>query len=160
MWVAVGFAARAEFRDQLLAQSETMKAALDGVMNATPAMFKVFVAAELVATPAGRSPEPDRVGENRLLLANWVEMLMASRRALDAAVVAAGSEGGVGVGEVLASSQSLITLAQDVRRALAGGERALRRIRYLRIWSSSSRWAGMARRSGASLPGTTMEPGP
>lgn len=117
---AFGFAARAELRAQLTTHGDTMKSALAGVMNATPAMFKVLVAAEYVATPAGENPDPDRVKVNRLLLANWVELMKASARALDAAVAAAGSEDGVAVGEALASAQSLATLAHDVRRTLAG----------------------------------------
>jgi hypothetical protein len=115
-----GFPARAEFRDQLLEQSKTMQSVLSGVIDATPAMFKVFAAAEFVTTPAGRLPDASRVEASRLLLAHWVEMLKALRRALDAAVVAAGSEDGAGVGDALATSQMLVTLAQDIRRTLAG----------------------------------------
>lgn len=113
-----GFVTRAELRDQLLEHGDTMKSALEGVKNATPAMFKVFVAAEFVTTPAGRNADPKRIKADRLLLANWVEMLKASEHALDAAVAAASSEGGVG--EALASALTLATLAQDVRRTLAG----------------------------------------
>lgn len=117
---AFGFAARGELRDQLLAQGGTIKKALSAVMDASPAMFKVFVAAEIVATPAGSSPSLDRIGEDRMLLANWVEMLKATERALDASVAAAGSGDAPTMGEALAATQTLATIADDLRRILAG----------------------------------------
>jgi|GEM_PF-2184014 len=116
-----GFVTRAEFRDQLLGQKNAIEGALDGVIDATPAMFKVFLVAEFVATPAGQTPDPDRVHENRLLLAQWVEMLNAARRALEAATVAAADDTPGGVGELIVTSQTLSSLAQDFRRTLAGG---------------------------------------
>lgn len=55
-----------------------------------------------------------------MLLANWVEMLKATERALDASVAAAGSGDAPTMGEALAATQTLATIADDLRRILAG----------------------------------------
>src|SRR5690606_18786662 len=98
----------------------TIKKALSAVMDASPAMFKVFVAAEIVATPAGGSRSLERIGEDRMLLAIWVGMLEATERALDASVAAAASGDAPTMGEALAATQTLATIADDLRRILAG----------------------------------------
>ncbi|MFN1549378.1 hypothetical protein [Vibrio natriegens] len=116
---AFGFVSRDELRDQLLKQGSDLKSALDGVKNATPAMFKVLLTAEIVSVPPGSAVDDSRVKADRLLLANWVEMLKASERALDAAIAAADSEDTISVSSALTSAQTLTTLAQDVRKILA-----------------------------------------
>jgi hypothetical protein len=116
----LGFVTRAEFRDRLVEQADTMRAAMTGVRDATPAMFNVLRAAEIVAAPAGGMPDPDAIAEARRMIANWVLMLDAARRSLDAAVVAVAEPGAAGVSDLLATSRELNIVARDLRRVLAG----------------------------------------
>lgn len=116
----LGFVTRAEFRRQLAAEGDTMVRALDGVRAATPAMFRAFLAAEVISAPAGAGPDLEAVQEMRIVLASWSELLKASRLALVAAVTAAESEGPVTAASALATSQSLLKLSEEIRTAVAG----------------------------------------
>ncbi|QIE55932.1 hypothetical protein G5B40_11000 [Pikeienuella piscinae] len=120
---AIGFVARAEFRDQLLANGETMKAALKGVRDATPEIFAAFRGHAILTIGRGGDLEAraDAIEETRVLLANWVILLDAADRALDAALAAAAGEGDGGVSGLIAAGQLLTMAAEETRRALAGG---------------------------------------
>lgn len=109
---------RERFREELLDRAPLLRAALDGVIRATPTLFDTLLAAELVAAPPGEDPEVEEIERQRVLLANWVVMLQAAQTALDRATAAAGRDGDAA--GLLQSGRRLAEAAREARRALAG----------------------------------------
>ena len=118
----IAFRTRAEFRDEILAQKDNLRKALNEVRSGAGLMYSALITDILDKAPPKGLPKSDIIVINnyRVLLANWVVILNATIDAFDIAVLAVENENTASVSGLLRASKDITEAAEEARRALAG----------------------------------------
>ena len=124
----VAFETRRQFRQRLLDQEPHIRRAIVEARDSTPRVFELLrgdIVGRANADPNRTrltAAEEDEIRRLRILLANWVVLLDASRGALEVATAAVrDAPGAGGFDGLLVSGEQLTAAAQAARLSLAGG---------------------------------------
>jgi len=125
----VAFETRRQFRQRLLAQEPHIRRAIVEARDSTPRVFELLRGDIVGAANADpnrtrlTAAEEDEIRRLRILLANWVVLLDASRGALEVATAAVrDAPGAGGFDGLLVAGEQLTAAAQAARLSLAGGD--------------------------------------